>query len=104
MKIIHKRFDPRNSLYFGGPRRTPVRMSRNGKQSDRHPQNTGKMDSLESAPSVDTAKVSTFVLSPRIGLWNQPNAPTLNIVIIPWQKLGHTVLVFKSGSHLQVHY
>ena len=103
MKIIHKRFDPRNSLYFGGPRRTPVRMSRNGKQSDRHPQNTGKMDSLESEPSVATAKVSTFFLSPQIGSRNQPTAPPLNIVIIPWWALGQTFLVFKVGSHLQVH-
>ena len=45
------------------------------------------------------SSVSTFVLSPRLSSLNRTNVPPLNIAIIPWRQLGHTVLIFKSGSH-----
>ena len=33
---------------------------------------------------------------------NWPYMPPLNIDIIPWRRLGHTVLIFWSGSYFQV--
>ena len=45
------------------------------------------------------SSVSTFVLSPWLGSQNQTTVPPINIAIIPWNILGHTVLVFNYVSH-----
>ena len=52
-----------------------------------------------SSNNIRHSIVPVFIILPRLGSQNRPTVPPLNIAIIPWWKLGHTVLVFKAGSH-----
>ena len=51
---------------------------------------------------VTTRGFHFYSFLPRLGAWSYPTVPPLNIAIIPWQQLGHIVLVIKAGSHLWV--
>ena len=46
--------------------------------------------------------VSTFFLLPRPGPHNLITIPPLNIALIPWQRLGYTVLLFQTWYHSRV--
>ena len=47
--------------------------------------------------------LAAFTVVHRLGAGSQnwPTIPSLNIEIIPWQRLGHTVTVIKAGSHFR---
>ena len=76
--------------------------SKNGRRSDRWPQKTKKLAKPRPAPLRASPGPSTFDRFTWLGLQNRPTIRPLNIVIIPWQQLGHTVLIFKYGSHFRV--
>ena len=81
-----------------------VRPLKNGIQSDHQPPNTGTVKNLGPATLGSNEFVSTFVFLLRIGSQNRPTITALNIAIIHWCQLVHTVLAIKAGSHFRVQY
>ena len=80
------------------------RPPKNRRRSDRWPQKAKKVRNPRPAPLVASQGLSNFVGFTWIGLQKRPPIPPLNIAIIPWRLLGHTVFVLKAGSHLRVQY
>ena len=58
----------------------------------------------ESAPLGASRGSATFFGFTWLDSQNWPVIPPLNIAIIPWRKLGRTVLIIKAISHLRVQY
>ena len=77
------------------------RMWKNRRRSDRRPQNTRRVEIPRSAHLGASLGFNTFVGFPRISSQNWPVIPPLNIAIILWWRLGHTVIVIKDGSHFR---
>ena len=82
-------------------RRMTVRLSKTGRGLNFNPKNRGKYE-IRGTALLDVSQSFQYRPSPWFGLHNHTTAPTLNIAKILWQKLGHTVIIMKSGSHLRV--
>ena len=90
-----KKYRPRYSPYLGSPGADEV-------QTIKNTGDVGKVEKLRLAPLGASQDFTTYVGFPRIGLQNRRVIPPLNISIISWQQLVHTVLVIKAVSHLRV--
>ena len=77
---------------------TEVRLLNARQQSDLQNPNIKKIDNLESVTLDLNGKVSTLVIFTQTGLRNRPTAAPLNIAIISWRILGHSIIVINYGS------
>ena len=61
-KLIRRRAYTRHSLYFGFLGRIMIRSLKNRRQSERQPQNTGKVGNTGAAHLGFSSRVSTFII------------------------------------------
>ena len=80
------------------------RPPKNGRRPEHQTKKTGKVKTPRPAPLGAIPGFDTFVRFPWIGSQNRPVTLPLNKAKSPWCQLGHTILVFKSGSHFRVQY
>ena len=85
-RILGPRVLRRSSLQNNGPlvlgRSRP---SKNGRRSDRWPQNVGKVKNPRPEHLGASPSINTFVGFPLLRSQNRPTIPSLNISIIPWK-------------------
>ena len=88
-----------NRLYLGVPRADDGNNVKTGRGPIWESQNTGKVKNTETVPLGAGRGFQFCRPLPRRGSCICPTVPSLNMAIIPWRRLGHTVLVIKAGSH-----